>query len=278
LCENTVEFVFFLDLRGWRRLLVTSIMRGKHLRAGGCPAGRESLREVLEFIKKHYREHVTLGAVARAVNFTPAYLTDLTRRETGLSIHRWIVEHRLAEAERLLVNTETPIAAVAHQVGFGNASHFCRQFRRKTGVTPRAWRKTKWRFVAVRTRDVLQSLLDTLPELAWAKDAEGNLLYANKPWYAYTGQTVAESAGWGWLAAVHPEHVSRCLARWSAALVAGTPLEYHVRLRRAADSRYRWYLFRTKLHRWSDGTTRWIGTGTDVHDDVAEITGARNAA
>lgn len=245
-------------------------MPDEHLLPGACPAGRKTLQGVLGFIEQHYREHLTLQDVSGAVNFAPAYLTDLLRRETGLSVHRWIIEHRLAEAKRLLVNTEISVAAVAERVGFGNASHFCRQFLKKTGFTPRAWRKAKWSFVAPQAeRDMLQWLLDKIPYLVWAKDANGNLFYANKQWYAYTGQTVAESAGWGWLASVHPSDVNRCLARWSAALAGGTPLEYHVRLRRAADSRYRRHLFRTNLHCGSDGTARWIGTGTDVHDDVA---------
>jgi PAS domain S-box-containing protein len=254
-------------------------MRGEHLRPGACPARRETLRCVLEFIEQHYREPLSLEAVGQAVSFTPAYLTDLLRRETGLSIHRWIIEHRLAEAKRLLMNTEMSVAAVAEQVGFGNASHFCRQFHKKTGFSPRGWRKAKWQFVVPPAeRDMLQSMLDEIPQLVWAKDEDGNLFYANKQWHAYTGQTMAESAGWGWLAAVHPSDVNRCLARWSAALAAGTLLEYHVRLRRAADSRYRWHLFRTNLHRWSDGTTRWIGTGTDVHDPLPESSDARDAA
>jgi PAS domain S-box-containing protein len=254
-------------------------MRREQLRPGACSARRETLRGVLEYIEQHYREHLTLEDVAQAVNFTAAYLTELLRRETGLSIHRWIVEYRLAEAKRLLVNTEMSVAAVAEQVGFGNASHFCRQFRRKTNFTPRAWRKAKSRLVIPQAeRDMQQSLLDKIPQLVWAKDADGNLFYANKQWYAYTGQTIEESVGWGWLAAVHPSDVSRCLARWSAALAAGTALEYHVRLRRAADALYRWHLFRTSLDRWSDGTARWIGTGTDVHDSLPESSGARDAA
>jgi PAS domain S-box-containing protein len=249
-------------------------------RAGACPSRHKTVRSVLEFIEQHYREHLMLEDVAQAVSFTSAYLTDLLRRETGLSIHRWIIEHRLAEAKRLLVNSELPVATIGHQVGFQDASHFCRQFVKKTGFTPRRWRKTKRPLVAAQAeRGMLPSLLDAIPQLVWAKDADGNLFYANEQWYKYTGQTVAESAGWGWLAAVHPSDVNRCLARWSAALAGGTPLEYNVRLRRAADSQYRWHLLRTSLHRGSDHVAQWIGTGTDVHDAVGHSTGtARDAA
>jgi PAS domain S-box-containing protein len=251
---------------------------GEIVPPGGCPARSAALRGTLDFIEQHYHEHLTLQDVAHAVNFTPAYLTDLLRRETGLSIHRWIVEYRLSEAKRLLLDTEMPVAAVGQAAGFGNASNFCRQFLKRTGCSPRQWRKTKWQTVAPEAgREMLQSLLDEIPQLVWAKDAEGKLLYANKQWYAYTGQTIAESAGWGWLAAVHPCDVKRCLTKWRSALAQGAPLEYRVRLRRAADARYRWHLFRTNLQR-ENGTFRWIGTGTDVHDDVTRGTDERDAA
>jgi PAS domain S-box-containing protein len=244
-------------------------MEGEGLGLDACQAPHDRLQGVLAFIERHFRERLTLQDVARSANFSPTYLTDLLRRQTGLSIHGWIIEHRVAEAKRLLVDTDMAVAVVAEHVGFGSASHFCRQFLKKTGSTPRAWRKIKWRFATVEAdHNMLQSLVDNIPQLVWAKGGDGKLLYANRQWYAYTGQTVAESFGWGWLAAVHPSDVSRCLARWSAALTSGTPLEYRVRLRRAADLQYRWHLFRTSLNREDHGAARWIGTGTDVHDEV----------
>jgi PAS domain S-box-containing protein len=256
-------------------------MGAEDLRTGACPSRRETVRDVLAFIEQHYHERLLLQDVAQAVSFTASYLTDLLRRETGLSIHRWIIEHRLAEAKRLLVSSEMPVGAIAEQVGFSDASHFCRQFVKRTGFTPRRWRQAKRPYLAPQAqREMLQSFLDAIPQLVWAKDVNGNLFYANEQWHAYTGQTPAQSAGWGWLDAVYPSDVNRCLARWSAALAAGTPLEYYVRLRRAADSQYRWHLVRTTLHRGSDDVARWIGTGTDVHDDLAEsiAAGARDAA
>lgn len=238
-------------------------------RPGARLTRRQRMRDVLEFIERHHRERLPLEDVARAANFAPAYLTDLLRRETGLSVHRWIVEHRLSEAKRLLAYTEMPVATIAIHVGFTSVSHFSRQFLNKVGLTPRAWRKTNHAVVVPQGGlDGLASLLDAIPQLVWAKDESGNLFYANKRWYAFTGQTFAQSAGWGWLAVVHPSDVSDCVARWEAAIVSGVPLEYCVRLRRSADARYRLHLFRTIADRASDGTPRWIGTGTDVHDET----------
>ncbi len=243
-------------------------------------AGSATLDVVLRYIEQHYRGPIKLADVATAAHFSSAYLTDFVRRETGLPIHRWIVEHRMAEAKRLLVETDASVASIAETVGFGDTSYFCRQFLRNTSLSPGSWRKvqrvrsvepspTSPRTQTAQDRFVLQSLVDEMSQFAWVKDSDGNLLYANKQWYAYTGHAVEQSVGWGWLSAVHADDVNRCLARWSAALSTGMNLDYIVRFRRALDSSYRRHLIRTNYRRSEDGSVRWYGTATDVEDQMA---------
>lgn len=81
------------------------------------------------------------------------------------------------------------------------------------------------------------------------------------------GQKAAESTGWGWLAAVHPADVNRCLARWSAALAASAPLEYHVRLRRAADSVLPLAPITSQLHR-AELANRIAGLARTLDEEV----------
>jgi PAS domain S-box-containing protein len=244
---------------------------------GGPSPKARIIRRVLAFIEQHYRTQTSLREIAASLNFSPTYLTDLVRRETGLPVHRWIVEYRLAEAKRLLVNTDLPVARIAECVGFADSSHLCRNFVKIAGLTPGKWRREKrWSFCAAPKGAMLplsetdlammKVLLDEIEQLVWAKDADGNLFYANKQWHRYTGQTREQSVGWGWLDAVHPSDVNRCLARWSIALATGMSLEYQVRLRRAADSTYRRHLFRTAAHRLRDGTRQWVGSATDIQD------------
>jgi PAS domain-containing protein len=44
----------------------------------------------------------------------------------------------------------------------------------------------------------LQTLLESIPQMAWSATAEGELAYFNTQWYAYTGQTQAQALGTGW--------------------------------------------------------------------------------
>jgi AraC-like DNA-binding protein len=101
------------------------------------------LNEVFHFIEANYREPITLSDVAEAVGYSPAYLTDLVRRQTGQTVNRWIVQRRMAEARSLLLETERSIEQIAEAVGYCYVGHFFRQFRQYHGTTPNAWRTTQ---------------------------------------------------------------------------------------------------------------------------------------
>ena len=101
---------------------------------------RPLLTRVFRFIEANYRQPIGLSEVAKAVNFSPAYLTDLVRRETGRTVLEWIVEHRMALARRLLLETDESVNQIVQTVGYLDPGHFIRLFRRLHGTTPQAWR------------------------------------------------------------------------------------------------------------------------------------------
>jgi PAS domain S-box-containing protein len=103
------------------------------------PSNHE-LKQVLDFIDAHYHESISLNDVATAFNYSPAYLTDLTKRQTGKTINRWIIERRLAAVEVLLKESNWSVEKIAETVGYFNLCHFFRQFRQYYGTTPTNWR------------------------------------------------------------------------------------------------------------------------------------------
>ena len=101
------------------------------------------LREVFEFIELNYNQSISLKEVAQAVGYSSAYLTDLVRRMTGKTVNNWIIERRIAEAKRLLLETDHSIEQIAFTVGYQNLNHFYSQFRKYHNKTPKAWRETQ---------------------------------------------------------------------------------------------------------------------------------------
>lgn len=99
------------------------------------------LNQCFNFIEANYHQQITLNDVAQAVGYSPAYLTDLVKRQTGQSVCRWIVKRRIAEACRLLTATSYAVYQIGEAVGYTDANHFIRQFRKFNGMTPQAWRQ-----------------------------------------------------------------------------------------------------------------------------------------
>ena len=75
------------------------------------------------------------------MSLTPGHLTTVVRRKTGRTVLEWIAERRLAEARRLLVQTDLAVEEVGRRVGYGDAGYFGRAFRRAHGATPLGWRR-----------------------------------------------------------------------------------------------------------------------------------------
>ena len=99
------------------------------------------LSNVFDFIENNFYLPITLVDVAQSVGYSPAYLTDLVRRQTGKTVQSWIIERRMIAACSLLLKTSEKVEQIAGKVGYQNAVHFFRQFRQYHQTTPQAWRK-----------------------------------------------------------------------------------------------------------------------------------------
>lgn len=124
-------------------LLLVSVSRLAADVAGDLRLNDEPLlATVFDLIEARYRQSLSLRDVAAAVSLSPGHLTTTVGRRTGRSVQQWITERRMAEARRLLTDTDLPIQAVAGRAGYRDVSYFVRTFRRRHGVTPADWRRT----------------------------------------------------------------------------------------------------------------------------------------
>ncbi|MBX6330677.1 MAG: helix-turn-helix transcriptional regulator [Gemmatimonadaceae bacterium] len=97
---------------------------------------RETAEAVRERLAAAPGEAHTLDSLARAVEVSPFHLARVFHRETGMPIHQYLLQLRLALAvERL--GDGVAIGAVALDLGFSSHSHFTTLFRQRYGVSPR---------------------------------------------------------------------------------------------------------------------------------------------
>lgn len=100
-------------------------------------SGEPLLAEVFAVIDERHGEALSLRDVAGELGMTPGHLTTVVRRRTGRTVQEWIVERRMAEARKLLAETDLPVAEVARWVGVSDPGYFSRLFGRAHGISPR---------------------------------------------------------------------------------------------------------------------------------------------
>ncbi len=102
----------------------------------------QKVEAMICFITEHYMEPLQLGQIAQAVGLHPGYATELFRKSFGLSIMGYLLQHRVAHAQRLLATTDQTVLNVAMEAGFTSASRFYATFQKITGQSPRAYRSS----------------------------------------------------------------------------------------------------------------------------------------
>lgn len=96
----------------------------------------------LLYIEEHFKDKITLEDLASACFTNKYYLSHLFTRMYGESVGKCITIKRIEEAKKLLLATDVSIEKVAEESGFMDAGYFCRTFKKQTGQTPSAFRKS----------------------------------------------------------------------------------------------------------------------------------------
>lgn len=78
----------------------------------------------------------TVKYLADNVHLSASYLTDLLKKETGMSAQDHIHYHIIEEAKNILMNTDNSVSEVAYALGFEYPQYFSKLFKQKTGHTP----------------------------------------------------------------------------------------------------------------------------------------------
>lgn len=102
---------------------------------------RPRVERVLDHIHAHYRERMTIDALADLSALSTSGLHRMFRRHTRMTVFEYIAQLRIGRACQLLISTAQPVARIADDAGYDNLSHFNRQFRALKGITPREFRR-----------------------------------------------------------------------------------------------------------------------------------------
>lgn len=100
------------------------------------------LARVRKFVEANLEEDLSLTAASRIARLSPKYFSAFFKKHTGLRFRDWIAELRIQRAKVLLMEKNRAVTRVAFAVGFKDARTFQRAFKKVTGMTPIAFKKS----------------------------------------------------------------------------------------------------------------------------------------
>ena len=146
--ESQRSEITLLELKA--RLLRLALRQEKNPRGRtkvGAGSSEESesytkVEEMAKFVVQNYTRAIKVEDIARHVGLHPDYAATIFRKTFGTTLNRFVTEHRIHHAQRMLVTTDAKIIDVAFQSGFNSLSRFNAAFKALCGCTPRRYRNT----------------------------------------------------------------------------------------------------------------------------------------
>lgn len=106
--------------------------------------------------------------------------------------------------------------------------------------------------------DELQSVLQSLPEIAFIISKEGPIEYVNEQWFQYSSDATA-------LPEPHPDDHHLCTS-WEDHFKEGKEFACEMRIRHLATNEFRYFKMKILPILHNDAITRWVGTFTDIQE------------
>lgn len=97
---------------------------------------------ILNYLAENHT-HVTLKDIASRFGRSQSHISHIFKKKTGLTLRAYCNSLKLADAARLLVQTDLTVTVIAMDCGIEDVSYFIRLFSERYGMTPHKYRNSK---------------------------------------------------------------------------------------------------------------------------------------
>lgn len=116
------------------------------------------------------------------------------------------------------------------------------------------------------SENYFRTLTQSLPQLIWTTDKNGEADFFNQQWYDFTGSTPEQSFGYKWAQYIHPDQIEKVLSEWQHSLKTGESIKTEFKLRNK-DSVYKWFYVAGSPIRDENGSIlKWVETVTNIEE------------
>ena len=126
-----------LKLQGAMNLIMSDFVQDMEVDMGNFTR----FEPVLRYVDDHFRENISLSELATIMNISTMYFSNYFKQTFNISPKQYILNKRLTESQRLLLETELTVKEIAYAVGFENENYFSEFFTSKVGISARRFRK-----------------------------------------------------------------------------------------------------------------------------------------
>lgn len=100
--------------------------------------------DILAYIHKYVYEsqRMKISALASNFNMTNSTLSNYFKKQTGKSLHHYILLHKLDMVKYRLEHTDFTVSEIAYQLGFTDESHLTRIFKKYFETTPKGYKNS----------------------------------------------------------------------------------------------------------------------------------------
>ena len=104
-----------------------------------------TVRSAIEYINFNLQSNLSLSIISSYIGKNASFLSNQFKKETGVTITRYIQEKRVEESIRMLYSSDLSIQEIAHSVGIDDLSWFCKFFKNITGVSPTKYKANMYK-------------------------------------------------------------------------------------------------------------------------------------
>lgn len=105
------------------------------------PSESKDLNEVILYLHENYQNSITIEYLTKIFHVNRTTLSERFRASTGMSIKDYLIKLRVKLSAAMLRDTMLPISEIMRRVGFNEANHFSRIFKKYMTCSPSDYRK-----------------------------------------------------------------------------------------------------------------------------------------
>ena len=114
----------------------------EHIVNMGYPDKHKVVEFIMSYINDNYMNEISLEMFAKDMYLSQVYISKIFKEETGSSPINYLIKTRLSKAKEILETENLPIKVVSEKVGYDDAYHFSKLFKKYYGYSPSALKQT----------------------------------------------------------------------------------------------------------------------------------------